>query len=74
MKGTPHSQSSSITGASQSDCFVSYLGHSLGKSYPYAEKPLVYSAVPADWATAMSVMANIWRGKEIHRYIIRLKY
>ena len=28
----------SITGASPSDCLVSYTGHSLGKSYPSAKK------------------------------------
>ena len=41
-------QSSSISGASLSDCFVSYLGHSLGESYPSAEKQLVYSTALAD--------------------------
>ena len=44
------SQSSSITGASSSDCLVSYPGHLLGESYPSAEMQLVYSATPADWA------------------------
>ena len=44
-------QSSIITETSQSDCLVSYLGHSLGKSYPSAEMQLVYSTAPADWAT-----------------------
>ena len=32
-----NSQSSSIIGASPSDCLVSYLEHSLGKCYPSAE-------------------------------------
>ena len=31
-------QGSSITGTSPSDCLVSYPGHSLGESYPSAEK------------------------------------
>ena len=31
------SQSPSITGASSSDCFVSYLGYSFGESYSSAE-------------------------------------
>ena len=44
-------QSSSITGASPWDCFVSYPGHSLGESYPSAEMQSVYSTVPNDWAT-----------------------
>ena len=43
-------QSSCITRASPSDCFVSLSGHSLGKSYPSAKMQSVYSAVPADWA------------------------
>ena len=42
-------QSSSITGNLQSDCLVSYPGHSLGESYPFAEKQSVYSTAPADW-------------------------
>ena len=42
-------QSSKITGASPSDCLVSYLGqHLLAEAYPSAEKQLVYSAAPAD--------------------------
>ena len=43
-------QSSSITGASPSDCLVSYPGHSWGWSYPYAEKLSVYSTASANWA------------------------
>ena len=42
-------QSSSITGASSSDCLVAYPGHSLGESYTSAEMQLVYPAAPADW-------------------------
>ena len=42
------SQSSSITGASPSDCLVSYPGHSLGESYLFAEMQLVYSRLPAN--------------------------
>ena len=41
-------QSSSITGASPSDCLVSYLGHSLEESYFSAEMQSVYSTAPAD--------------------------
>ena len=44
------SQSYSITGTSPSDCLVSYPGRSLGESYPSAEKQVVYSTAPADWA------------------------
>ena len=47
-------QSSSITGASPSDCLVSYPGHVLllvvVESSLSAEMQLVYSTVPADWA------------------------
>ena len=43
-------QSSRITGASPSDCLVSYPGHSLGESYPSAEIQLVYSIAQVDWA------------------------
>ena len=44
-------QSLSITGASPSDCVVSYSGHLL-ESYPSAEKQLVYSTAPANWASS----------------------
>ena len=47
-------QSSSITGASPSDCLVSYPGHSLRESYPSAGNS-VYSAAPADLATKISI-------------------
>ena len=44
-------QNFSIAGTSPSDCLVSYPEHSLGVgSYPSAEKQLVYSTAPADWA------------------------
>ena len=39
-------QSSSITGASRSDCLVSYLGHMLGESKPFSEILSMYSATP----------------------------
>ena len=44
------SQSSNMTRTSSSNCLVSYLGHSLSGDYPSAEKQLVYSTAPADWA------------------------
>ena len=50
-RGTPHSQSSSVTGTSPFDCLVSYPENSLGKSYSSAEIQLVYSTAPVDWAT-----------------------
>ncbi len=43
-------KSSSTPGTLPSDCLVSYPGHSLGGSYPSAEKHSVYSTAPADWA------------------------
>ena len=39
-----------VTGASPSDCLVSYSGHSLGESYSSAEKQSAFSTAPADWA------------------------
>ena len=36
-EGVHHIPQNSITGVSPSDCFVSYSGHSLEKSYPFAE-------------------------------------
>ena len=51
-KGVLHiPQSSSITGASPSDCLVSYPERSLGESYPSTEMQLVYSTTLGDWAT-----------------------
>ena len=45
------SQSSIISGASPSDCLVSYTGHSLVEGYyPSAEMQSVYSTAPANWA------------------------
>ena len=41
---------SSCTDASPSDCLVTYPGHSLEVSYPFAEMQSVYSTAPADWA------------------------
>ena len=46
-------QSSSITAASSSDCFVLYPGHSLGVSYPSAEMKSVYSTPRADRGIAV---------------------
>ena len=43
-------QSTSITGASPSDCLESYPGDLSEESYPSTEMQLVYSATPAEWA------------------------
>ncbi len=51
-------QSSNIIGTPPSDCFVSYPGHSLGRSYPSAKMQLVYSTSPANWAN--EIAENVW--------------
>ena len=43
-------KSSIITGASLLDCFVSYLEHSLRRSYPSQERKSVYFTTPVNWA------------------------
>ena len=43
-------QSFTITGASHSDCLVSYTGHSLGMTYHFVEMQSVYSTPLANWA------------------------
>ena len=53
-------QSSSITGASLSDCLVSYPEHSLGKSYLSAEMYLVYSTAAANWAMLDLLHFTFW--------------
>ena len=56
-KGVLHiPQSSSITGASPSDCLVSYPGHPLRESYTSVEIQSGYSTAPADWATMLVVL------------------
>ena len=56
-------QSSSITGASTSDCLVSYLGHSLEEPYPFVGMQLVYSTALVNWAVqpcSSTDMAITW--------------
>ena len=43
-------ESSRITGATPSDCFVSHSGHLVGDSYSFGEMQFVYSTPPVDWA------------------------
>ena len=57
------SQSSSITEASTSNCFVSYLGHLLGESYSSIEMQSVYSAAPVDLATGYSLKESYLSAK-----------
>ena len=52
-------QISIISGASPSDCLVSYTGHSLLESYPAAEKQSVYSTTLVDWAINVMKVTNI---------------
>ena len=52
-------QSSSIAEASSSYCLMSYTGHSLVGSYPFAEIQWVYSAASADWAVYTSNI-SVW--------------
>ena len=49
-KGLSIPQSFSITGASPSDCLMSYPGHSLSGGYSSAEVQSLYSTALADWA------------------------
>ena len=49
-------QNFSITGASPPDCLESYLGHSLGMSFPFAEMQSVDSTAPADWAIPLKLI------------------
>ena len=53
-------QSSSISKASQTDCLVSYPGHSLGEFYPFVEMKSVYSTAPADWAIFLDRFKQIF--------------
>ena len=59
IKGTPHSQSSSITGVSSSDSLVSYLRHSLRDSYSSAVIQSVYSAASAYWAMSFWIFVAV---------------
>ena len=54
-EGVPRFPQSSKTGASPSDCLVSYPGHSLEESYPSTEMQLVYSTAQADTSTGHSL-------------------
>ena len=60
------SQRSSITGASSSDCLVSYPENSLKwRSYPSGEKRSVYFAVLADWAKNGRILEELFLVKYI---------
>ena len=54
-------QSSSIMGASPSDCLLSLPGHSLKESYPSAVKQSVYSIAPAYRAPVQFNSFLIWQ-------------
>ena len=53
-------QSSSMSGASRSDCFVSYPQRSLRECYPSAEMQSVYFPVPSDWANIPGEWNQTW--------------
>ena len=54
-------QSPKISWALSSDCFVSYLGHSLGDSQPSTEMQSMYSSAPVDWATLVEEVLPLCR-------------
>ena len=56
--GTPHSQSSSITGASPSDCLVSYPGHSLGRILPHRRDTVSVFYSPSQLNTLLKVLLS----------------
>ena len=49
-------QSYSINGGLPLDCLVTYPGHLLGESYPFAKMQMVSSTNPAIWAIHLSKM------------------
>ena len=53
-------QSSSISGTTPSNCLVSYPGHLLGESYPFAEMQSVHSTAPADWRWSYTSAEMQW--------------
>ena len=70
-------QNSRITGASPSDCLVSYPRHLLKESYSSTEMQSVYSAVLADWASSESrcyvyhhhhVVPSTWISRTLSRH------
>ena len=78
-------QSSSITGASTADCWVSYPGHSLRESYLSAQMQSAYSTAPANWASPTMVAMpssqtklillyfGLWPGQKCHSKVMHRK-
>ena len=65
-KGVLHiPENPSISGASPSDCFVSYPSHTLGNTYPSAERHSVYSAAPATRASYIFDFRNYIKDSNI---------
>ena len=58
-------QSPNITGASPSDCLVSYPGHLLRESYLYGEMQSVNSKAPANW-TVRRIYKSVSTSSNIH--------
>ena len=65
--------SSSVTGASLSDYFMSNVGHSLEESYPFAGMQSVYSVAATDWACQMNITEYPSSSCEKHFGIIRFE-
>ena len=71
-------ESSCITGAPLSDCFVSYPEHLTGKSYTSAEMQSVYPAALAKWARLhcykkkciIVIRIHLWNS-DINRYVLK---
>ena len=59
------SQNSIITGASPSECLVSYPEHSFGEFSISAEMQSVYFTVPANWATG-PLLGETYSSAEMH--------
>ena len=51
-------------GTSPSDCLVSYPGHPLGGSYPFAEKQSVYSTAPAGYLSLPPTRHDLTQGQK----------
>ena len=57
-------KNSSITGASLSDCLVSYPGHLFVGSYPFAEMQSVYSTTRVEW-DVFQLSINVYQFKTV---------
>ena len=58
-EGVLHIPQSFITGASSSDCLISYPGHLVVMSYPFAKLHLAYSIAPVNRVVIMFTRDDI---------------